>query len=161
MNRTADYDFALPADRIAQAPLAARDESRLMVVERATGAIRHRRFRDLVELVRPGDALVVNTTRVMRARLLGTRASGAPAEVLLLKPLGDDRWEAMVSPGQKLRPGRMVRVAPGFEVDILEITDRRTRVVRLRAQGPVGEAIARHGHVPLPPYITHGDTVED
>ena len=154
--RTADYDFELPAERIAQAPAARRDESRLMVVDRAAGTIAHRVFRDLVNLVAPGDALVLNTTRVMRARLLGARDSGAPAEVFLLKPLGDDRWEAMVHPGGKLKPGRTVHVAPGFDVEILEVTERRTRVVRLRSELPAAEAIERHGHVPLPPYIGRG-----
>ncbi|HEX6535144.1 MAG TPA: tRNA preQ1(34) S-adenosylmethionine ribosyltransferase-isomerase QueA [Gemmatimonadaceae bacterium] len=161
-DRTSDYDFALPPERIAQSPLDRRDESRLMVVERATGRITHRVFRDLATLVAPGDALVLNTTRVLRARLLGRRDSGAPAEVLLLRPLGDGRYEAMVSPGGKLRPGRVVHVAPGMDVDILEITDRRTRVVRVRAaDGDVAAAIERHGHVPLPPYITRGDTAAD
>lgn len=161
-DRTADYDFELPPDRIAQTPLDRRDESRLMVVERATGRIAHRRFRDLVELIPAGDALVLNTTRVFRARLLGRRDSGAPAEVLLLRPLGDDRYEAMVSPGGKLRPGRVVHVAPGFDVEILEITDRRTRVVRLHAaEGDAAAAVERHGHIPLPPYIARADTTMD
>lgn len=160
--RTSDYDFALPPDRIAQVPVDPRDASRLMVVERSTGRITHRVFRDLVELVTPGDALVLNTTRVFRARLLATRASGAPAEVLLLRALDGDRWEAMVSPGGKVRPGRTLHVAPGFDIDVLEITDRRTRVVRLRAAGgDVVGAIERHGHVPLPPYIARSDTTAD
>ena len=159
---TSDYDFDLPADRIAQQPVEPRDASRLMVVRRETGAIEHRAFRDLVELVQPGDALVINTTRVIRARLLGTRASGAPAEVMLLHPVeGDDLWEAMVSPGGKLHPGRTVTIAPGFTVDIVAITERRTRIVRLRATGGVRDAIARHGHVPLPPYIARGDAPAD
>jgi S-adenosylmethionine:tRNA ribosyltransferase-isomerase len=161
-SRTSDYDFELPESLIAQSPLAERDASRLMVVRRDTGEIEHRRFRDLVDLVTPGDALVLNTTRVLRARLLGTRDSGAPAEVLLLKPLGDARWEAMVSPGGKLRPGRRVHVAPGFDVEIESITERRTRVVRLLLDGvEAHEAIERHGHVPLPPYIHRGDAAED
>lgn len=162
--RTSDYDFELPADRIAQYPLAQRDESRLMVVERATGRITHHRFREVVELIPPGDAFVLNTTRVFRARLLGTRDSGAPAEVLLLHPLGDGSYEAMVSPGGKLRPGRVVHVAPGVDVEILEITDRRTRIVRVHAgesEGGVETAIERHGHVPLPPYIHRADTAAD
>ncbi|MEJ7809888.1 MAG: tRNA preQ1(34) S-adenosylmethionine ribosyltransferase-isomerase QueA [Gemmatimonadaceae bacterium] len=159
--RTSDYDFALPAERIAQSPLATRDESRLMVVERETGRIEHRRFGDIASLVAPGDALVLNTTRVMRARLLGTRASGAPAEIFLLRDLGDGRYEAMVSPGGKLRPGRTVRIAPGFEAEILAITDRRTRLVRLRADEPLASAIERHGHVPLPPYIARDATAAD
>jgi S-adenosylmethionine:tRNA ribosyltransferase-isomerase len=159
--RTSDYDFALPADRIAQQPLARRDESRLLVLHRDGGAIEHRRFRDLPELIAPGDALVLNTTKVFRARLLGRRASGADAEILLLRELGDGTWEAMVSPGGKLRPGRTVNIAEGFDVEILEITDRRTRVVRLRTAGPVMEAIERHGHVPLPPYIARPDVPAD
>jgi S-adenosylmethionine:tRNA ribosyltransferase-isomerase len=132
-----------------------------MVVQRATGAIEHRRFGDLVDLVPPRDLMVFNTTRVFRARLLGTRDSGAAAEILLLKPLGDDRWEAMVHPGGKLKPGRLVRVAPGFSVEVLETTDRRTRTVRLVCDGSVDAAIERHGHVPLPPYIARDDTPED
>jgi S-adenosylmethionine:tRNA ribosyltransferase-isomerase len=108
-----------------------------------------------------GDVLVVNTTRVVRARLLGRRDSGAPAEILLLKPLGDDRYEAMVSPGGKLRPGRTVHVAPGLDVEIEQVTDRRTRVVRLRSELPVADAIERYGHVPLPPYIARADEPED
>lgn len=159
---TADYDFALSPDRIAQAPIEPRDACRLMVVERATGRISHHVFRDLAQLIAPGDALVLNTTRVFRARLLAHRASGAPAELLLLHDLGDDVWEAMVSPGGKLRPGRTVVIAPGFEADILTVTDRRTRTVRLRAAGgDVAAAIERHGHVPLPPYIARPDVPED
>ena len=160
-SRTADYDFDLPPDRIAQAPLERRDESRLMVVHRATRAIEHRRFRDLAEYVAAGDALVLNTTRVMRARLLGTRDSGAPAEVLLLRQIGEDRFEAMVHPGGKLRPGRVVHVAPGFDVRIVEITERRTRIVQLVTGLPIEDAIDRHGHVPLPPYIGRSDAAAD
>jgi S-adenosylmethionine:tRNA ribosyltransferase-isomerase len=130
-------------------------------VRRDRRAIEHRRFRDLPELIPPGDALVLNTTKVFRARLLGKRASGADAEILLLRELGDGRWEAMVSPGGKLRPGRVVSIAPGFDVEILEITDRRTRIVRPVASGPVMEAIERHGHVPLPPYIARADVPAD
>jgi S-adenosylmethionine:tRNA ribosyltransferase-isomerase len=159
--RTSDYDFTLPADRIAQEPLAQRDDSRLLVVRRESGALEHRRFRDLVELIAPGDALVLNTTKVFRARLLGRRASGADAEILLLRELGEGKWEAMVNPGGKLRPGRTVNIAQGFDVEILEITDRRTRIVRPVADGPVMDAIERHGHVPLPPYIARADAPAD
>jgi S-adenosylmethionine:tRNA ribosyltransferase-isomerase len=159
--RTADYDFILPADRIAQVPADRRDQSRLMVVNRASGSIEHRRFAHIVELVAPGDAIAVNTTRVLRARLLGTRDSGGKAEVFLLKSLGEDRFEALVHPGGKLKPGRVVHVAPELDVDILEVTDRRSRVVRLRTPLPVTEAIERFGHVPLPPYISRGDSAAD
>jgi S-adenosylmethionine:tRNA ribosyltransferase-isomerase len=159
---TSDYDFALPPELIAQVPLARRDASRLMVVRRETGTIEHRVFTDLVDLVAPGDVLVVNATRVLRARLLGRRDSGAPAEVFLLKPLGDDRWEALVSPGGKLKPGRTVHVAAGFDVVIESVTERRTRVVRLVLDGvDAMAAIEAHGHVPLPPYIHRGDESSD
>ncbi len=161
-DRTADYDYELPPDRIAQVPLPHRDDSRLMVVHRKTGVLEHSRFRDLPGLFAPGDAIVLNTTKVLRARLLGRRASGAPAEILLLHPVaGDDVWEAMVSPGGKLRPGRMVHIAEGFDAEILEITERRTRLVRLTSNQPVLEAIAQHGHIPLPPYIDRGDDASD
>jgi S-adenosylmethionine:tRNA ribosyltransferase-isomerase len=161
--RTADYDFALPPELIAQRPTERRDESRLLVVHRATGRLEHRRFRDLVEYVAPGDALVLNATRVLRARLLGTRdKSGGAAEIFLLKPLGGDRWEAMVHPGGKLRPGRRVHIADGFDAEIMETTERRTRIVRLESGTvPSDEAIERFGHVPLPPYMHRPDEVVD
>jgi S-adenosylmethionine:tRNA ribosyltransferase-isomerase len=134
-----------------------------MVVARETGAITHWWFPDLADLIPANDLMVLNTTRVFRARLLGARDSGAPAEILLLKPLGDDRWEAMVHPGGKLKPGRIVHVAPGFDATILESTERRTRVVELTANSfpSVAEAIERHGHVPLPPYIERADRASD
>jgi S-adenosylmethionine:tRNA ribosyltransferase-isomerase len=159
--RTADFDFSLPPELIAQQPTARRDESRLLVVDRISGNIEHRLFRDLEQLIPPNDVLVLNRTRVIRARLLGTRQSGAPAEILLLKPLGDSRYEAMVSPGGKLRPGRVVGIGPGLSVEILEVTARRTRIVRLITNGPVDELIERYGHVPLPPYISRADAPED
>ena len=159
--RTADYDFDLPPELIAQRPAERRDASRLMVVDRAAGTVAHRTFADLAELIPAGDALAVNTTRVFRARLLGRRDSGAPAEVFLLRALDGERWEAMVSPGGKLKPGRTVHVAPGFDVEIVEVTERRTRVVRLVTDAPAHEAIARHGHVPLPPYIARDAAAAD
>jgi S-adenosylmethionine:tRNA ribosyltransferase-isomerase len=160
-DRTSDYDFELPPSQIAQRPLERRDAARLMVVDRATGTIAHRTFTDIADLVDPRDVLVVNRTRVMRARLLGKRASGAPAEILLLKPLGDGRYEAMVSPGGKLKPGRTVDIAPELRAEILEVTERRTRIVRLESTLPLDEAIERFGHIPLPPYIERADAPED
>lgn len=160
--RTAHYDFALPPELIAQTPLERRDASRLMVVDRASRSITHYTFAHLEMLLRAGDLLVVNRSRVMRARLLGTRVgSGAPAEILLLTSLGDGRYEAMVSPGGKLKPGRRVAIAPGFEAEIVSITERRTRVVKLHADCAVEDAIERHGHIPLPPYIERADDVSD
>jgi S-adenosylmethionine:tRNA ribosyltransferase-isomerase len=160
--RTADYDFALPPELIAQIPLPRRDASRLMVVDRATQSISHRSFADLPSIITPGDLLVVNRSRVVKARLLGTRAgSGAPAEIFLLSPLGDGRYEALVSPGGKLKPGRVVDIAPGFTAEILEVTERRTRIVRLLADRGVEQAIEAHGHIPLPPYIARDDDERD
>src|SRR5215207_5119735 len=158
---TADYSFELPRDRIAQMPAERRDQSRLMVVDRPTGAIEHRHFADVAEFFAPGDTLALNTTRVLRARLLGTRDSGGKAEVFLLKPLGDDRFEALVHPGGKLKPGRMVHVSPELDVEVLEVTERRSRVVRLISPLPVDEAIERYGYIPLPPYISRGDEAQD
>lgn len=132
-----------------------------MVVHRDSGRIEHRRFFDLVELVPAGDLLVLNTSAVLKARLLGTRDSGAPAEILLLRPLGTT-WEAMVSPGGKLKPGRMVKISDELSVEILETTERRTRRVRLiTTLGDPYAAIEKHGHVPLPPYIDRADTAAD
>ena len=159
---TADYDFDLPPGLIAQSPLARRDASRLMVLDRAAGTIAHRTFSDLPTLLSPGDLLVVNRSRVVKARLLGTRVgSGAPAEIFLLAPLGDGRYEAMVSPGGKLKPGRVVEFAPGFTAEIVSVTERRTRVVQLRAESGIDAAIEWHGHIPLPPYIERGDAATD
>jgi len=159
--RTSDYDFELPPELVAQRPLERRDASRLMVLDRAAGAIAHRTFSDLAGLIAPEDVLVLNRTRVFRARLLGTRASGAPAEILLLKRLGDGQYEAMVSPGGKLKPGRRVDIAPGFTAEILGVTDRRTRIVRLESDLPLDAAIETYGHIPLPPYIERADAPED
>jgi S-adenosylmethionine:tRNA ribosyltransferase-isomerase len=159
--RTSDYDYDLPAERIAQQPVEPRDASRLLVVDRATGTLAHRTFRDLAELIPPGDALVLNTTRVFKARLLGTRESGGPAEILLLRAVDASHWEAMIHPGAKLRPGRVVTIAPGFRVVIVDTTPRHTRIVRLETEGDPTAAIDRHGHVPLPPYIDRTDAPGD
>ena len=160
-SRTADYDFDLPPDLIAQTPAARRDESRLMVLDRETGTIAHHKFSDLPGFLSAGDALVLNSSKVIRARLLGTRDSGAPAEVMLIKSLGAGRYEAMVHPGGKLKPGRRISVSPELEVEILETTERRTRVVQLHTPLPFDEAIERFGHIPLPPYIRRADESSD
>jgi S-adenosylmethionine:tRNA ribosyltransferase-isomerase len=162
-SRTSDYDFELPSELIAQAPAERRDASRLLVVDRATGRRSHRTFADILEYIPTGDALVVNETRVFPARLLGRKPSGAPAEVFLLHPEGQDErtWRALVRPGGKLKPGRIVEVAPGFTVDILESTPSGERIVRLNTDGPVDDALQRYGEVPLPPYVDRAATEED
>ena len=160
--RTSDYDYDLPPERIAQSPNEPRDQSRLLIVDRATGRIEHRVFADLQDLISPGDALVLNTSRVMRARLLGRRESGAPGEVFLLRPCGaGKRFEAMVHPGGKLRPGRVLHVAPELDIVIEALTDRRTRIVRLETPLEASAAIEQLGHVPLPPYIARPDGPAD
>lgn len=160
-SRTSHYDFDLPADRIAQFPTERRGESRLLVVNRSNGEIAHKRFADLADLIPAGDALVLNTTRVFRARLLGIRDNGTPAEVLLLRSLGGLEWEAMVHPGGKLKPGRVVKFADDFNAEIVATTERRTRVVRLNTSLDIEDAIEQYGHVPLPPYITRSDQPAD
>jgi S-adenosylmethionine:tRNA ribosyltransferase-isomerase len=161
--RTSDYDFDLPPERIAQAPAERRDASRLLVVDRATGTLSHRVFSDLVDYVPAGDALVLNETRVFPARLLGTRASGAEAEVLLLTPRGGEEklWTALVRPGSKLKPGRTVDISDELSVEIVESTPGGERIVRLHTPLSLTEALDRYGEVPLPPYVQHRATEED
>ena len=167
------YDFELPPELVAQEPLAERDASRLLVLERATGALEHRAFADLPELLRPGDLLVTNRSRVFPARLLGRRPGGGDAEILLVQRLEPDLWEAMVRPGRRLRPGVVVVVAPSLHVRIegpkggpppAGHRDQPSplRRVRLLLDGLDGEtALERHGHVPLPPYIRRTDAPSD
>ncbi len=158
---TSDFDYHLPEGRIARYPAERRADARLLVLERGTGRISHRRFRDLPALMQPGDLLVVNDTRVFPARLTGTKPTGAAGEVLLLAPAGaDDRdWEALVRPGGKLGPGRVLEIAsPGagddrLAVRILSVCADGRRIVRLESDLAPAAAIARFGQVPLPPYL--------
>ena len=160
--RTADFDYPLPAELIAQEPLPDRAASRLLVVRRSGVAggralLEEGLFTDLLELIPPGDLLVINTTRVRHARLIGRRASGAPAEVLLIRPEADDSWSAIGQPGSALQPGKQVQLDEGVAVetvDILPDGSRRVRFIGISA----ADAMARFGRVPLPPYI-HRDPV--
>jgi S-adenosylmethionine:tRNA ribosyltransferase-isomerase len=161
-----DYDYELPGDLVAQEPLPARDASRLLVLERSTGAISDRAFAELPELLRPGDLLVTNRSRVVPARLLGRREGGGAAEILLVRRQDRDTWDALVRPARRLRPGAVVSIAPGFRVRVVEPTTGGragpTRRVRLLLDGLDPEAaLERHGHVPLPPYIHRPDTPVD
>jgi len=158
---TSAFDYQLPPELIASRPAPARDASRLLVLERATGRIEHRVFRDLATLIPEGDALVLNETRVFPARLVGRKPTGAAAEILLLRPLDGNVWEALVRPGGKLKPGRVVEVAEDLDVEILDGTADGTRIVRLRTPLPVREALARYGRTPLPPYIEREPDPED
>lgn len=259
---TSAFDYDLPPDRIAQHPAERRDESRLLVLDRTSGGITHRVFRDIVELIPAGDALVLNETRVFPARFIGRKPTGATGEVLLLRPIlhdsergrsgnvesttegtenaeafvagrggGTDRpypeepesgelgvdpdsadsgrsrtaegadssfgtppdpetplrslcspwltnsppdqpasvfrktaaetWEALVRPGSKLKPGRVLEIADDLRIEILDSTPEGGRIVRLDTPLPVDEAIRRHGRVPLPPYIQREAVAED
>ncbi len=165
--RTADFDYELPPELIASRPSPRRDESRLLVVRRSAGGVEDAVFRDIARLIEPGDALVINESRVFPARLLGRKPTGARAEILLLRPrAGADggppaEWEAIVRPGGKLKPGRRVEIAERFEVEVLDSLPGGGRVVRLRGDADPWELIERHGHVPLPPYIERADDADD
>lgn len=155
-----DYDYELPTHRIARYPAERRDESRLLVVPDGEAPFQHRRFHELVDLFDEGDLLVVNESRVLPARLLGQKPTGAPAEVLLIRPWPGGEaheWEALVRPGGKLKPGRIVLVAPDLSVEIVDSVAGGGRLVRLVTPLDVEEALERHGHVPLPPYIERDD----
>jgi S-adenosylmethionine:tRNA ribosyltransferase-isomerase len=171
----ASYDYRLPQDLVAQEPLAERDASRLLVLERATGRLSHHTFSELPDLLRPGDLLVTNRSRVFPARLLGRREGGGAAEILLVRRLGPESWDAMVRPGRRLRAGSLVTVASGFRVRIEghptpggdpagEPPPPATplRRVRFLLDGLDPETAMRgHGHVPLPPYIRRPDVPSD
>ena len=152
------YDYPLPKERIAQAPAAPRDSSRLLVWSVGSGEVRHCRFYDIPEFLQPGDLLVLNDTRVLPARLVGTRPGGGAAEVLLLKPFTADLsvWKALVRPGRKLRPGSELWVGDrAIRVEALE--EDGVRIVRIgEGRRDVAAFLDVFGRVPLPPYI-HGD----
>jgi S-adenosylmethionine:tRNA ribosyltransferase-isomerase len=162
---TADFDYPLPEDLVASHPADRRDESRLLVLDRESGAMADRRFPDLLDYLGEGDALVINDTRVFPARLLGQKPTGASVEVLLLRPLPEDderrTWQALVRPGGKLKPGRIVQVAEGFQVRVEDSLSDGSRRVRLEGPGDPWDLVERYGEVPLPPYIRRpGDATD-
>jgi S-adenosylmethionine:tRNA ribosyltransferase-isomerase len=159
-----DFDYALPPSAIAQEAAEPRDTSRLMRLPRADGPPTDHLFRDLPRLLRPGDLLVVNRSRVFPARLRGRRPTGGAVEVLLLRDLGDDRWEALVRPGRRLRPGAIVSLEGGLAatLETAAVGPEGRRVIHLRAAtGSVEAALEQAGHVPLPPYIRRRDRADD
>ena len=151
--RVADFDYELPKALIAQEPLPFRDESRLLVIRRNETGLAHRHFRDIVDYLRPGDLLAVNETRVLPVRLLGHKTTGGRVEVLLLRPAGEDRWEALVRPGRRLNEGTLIDFGPELQGQVLSRTDAGGRVIEFKYVGGFDEIIERIGHVPLPPYI--------
>jgi S-adenosylmethionine:tRNA ribosyltransferase-isomerase len=149
----ADFDYRLPSELIAQRPVE-RGTSRLLVLARRTGLIQHRHFRDLPELLHPGDALVLNTTRVIPARLTATRDNGRPAEVLLVHAEPDGTWLAMVHPGGKLKTGRTVQFGSDAAGEIVAVLSGGLRRIRFSGKLDVPQIMERYGTTPLPPYIT-------
>lgn len=153
--RLADFDFALPAELIAQTPARPRDAARLLVLNRATGELTHRVFRDLPDLLQPSDVLVLNDTKVLPARLRARRPTGAPVEVLLLRPVSGAMWEALVRPGRRIRQGTRLVFAPGeLEGVVGERTAMGTRMIALEHAGELRAVLDRRGEMPTPPYIT-------
>ena len=164
--RTTDFEYELPTELIAQEPPPDRGGSRLLIVNRsAPGARREQaledaHFEDLARLIPAGDLLVLNTTRVRHARLLGTCPSGAPAELLLIHPAGADTWVAMGKPGSALRPGKQIALGTGASVETLEVLPDGNRIVRFIGISPEA-AMQRYGQLPLPPYISRAANAVD
>lgn len=152
--KLSDFMYDLPEERIAQTPVEPRDHSRLMVIHRDTGEIEHKHFYDIIDYLNPGDCLVINETKVIPARLYGERPTGGAVEVLLLKQLGPKRWETLVRPGKKLKPGAEVSFGDGrLKCRVMEITDVGGRIVEFECEGSFEAALDALGEMPLPPYI--------
>ena len=149
-----DFDYELPQELIAQHPMEPRDHSRLLVVDKHTGEIQHRHFYDLVDYLKPGDVLVFNDTRVIPARLHGTKDTGAHVEVFLLTRKNATDWEVLVRPGKKLQVGAKINFSEELSCEVIEHTDFGGRVVRFKFDGIFEEILDRLGETPLPPYIT-------
>lgn len=149
-----DFMYDLPEERIAQTPVEPRDHSRLMVVHRRDHSIEHKHFYDIIDYLNAGDVLVVNETRVIPARLIGEKPTGGACEILLLKQLAPKKWETIVRPGKKLRPGAQVIFGGGKLVaTIAATTETGGRIVDFECEGPMEAALDELGEMPLPPYI--------
>ncbi len=150
-----DFDFYLPEDRIAQTPLSDRASSRLMVLDRVSGEIEHKHFKDITEYINKGDCLVINETKVIPARLIGAREdTGTRVELLLLKRLENGFWECIVYPGKKARVGHRVMFGDGSLVaEVTQVKDDGNRIVRFEYEGIFEELLDKLGQMPLPPYI--------
>ena len=149
-----DFDYDLPQELIAQHPMEPRDHSRLLVVDKKTGEIEHKHFYDLVNYLKPGDVLVFNDTRVIPARLHGTKDTGAHVEVFLLTRRDATDWEVLVRPGKKLQVGAKINFSDELSCEVIEHTDFGGRVVRFKYDGIFEEILDRLCETPLPPYIT-------
>lgn len=152
-----DFDYELPQELIAQDPLEDRSGSRLMVLDRKTGAVTHKIFKDIIEYLEPGDCLVINNTKVIPARLFGVRiGTEAKIELLLLKRRENDIWETLVKPGKKCRIGTKISFGEGLLTgEIIDVVEDGNRLIRFTYEGIFEEILDRLGQMPLPPYITH------
>lgn len=155
--RTSDYYFELPPELIAQDPLEDRSSSRLLTLDKNTGAVEHHHFREILNFLREGDCLVLNNTKVIPARLYGVKEdTGATIEVLLLKRHENDVWETLVKPGKKAKPGTRISFGDGLlKAEVLEVVEEGNRMIRFEYEGIWEELLDRLGEMPLPPYITH------
>lgn len=150
-----DFDYDLPEELIAQTPLSDRPASRLLVLNKENGEIKHGHFRDILDLLHPGDCLVLNDTKVIPARLYGEREdTGAPVEFLLLEQQNDDVWNVILKPGKKCKPGHIISFGGGkLKAEIIEITEGGNRLVKFLYDGIFNEILSELGEMPLPPYI--------
>lgn len=155
--KTADFDYELPQELIAQDPLEQRDSSRLLILDKKTGERTHRIFHDIIDYLHEGDCLVINNTKVIPARLIGEReGTGGKVEVLLLKRKTDNVWETLVKPGKKARPGMSLSFGGGLlHAEVQEVVDEGNRLIRFEYEGIFEEILDQLGQMPLPPYITH------
>lgn len=155
--KTSDFYYDLPEELIAQDPLEDRTASRLLVLNRETGAVEHKIFSDVIDYLNEGDCLVINNTRVIPARLIGEKeGTGGKVEVLLLKRRANDVWETLVKPGKKLKPGAKITFGDGrLRAEVLEVVEEGNRLVKFYYEGIFEEILDSLGEMPLPPYITH------
>ena len=152
--KTHDFWYDLPEELIAQTPLEKRDSSRLLLMDRQTGALAHKHFYDIIDYLKPGDCLVMNDSRVLPARLLGHRPTGGAVEVLLLRDLGDKKWECLCKPGRKMQVGSEVIFGNGeLTAKVIEVKEDGNRMVEFSYDGIFLEVLERLGKMPLPPYI--------
>ena len=155
--KTSDFYYDLPEELIAQDPLEDRTASKLLVLDRKTGAVKHKIFSDVIDYLNKGDCLVINNTRVIPARLIGEKeGTGGKVEVLLLKRRANDVWETLVKPGKKLKPGAKITFGDGrLRAEVLEVVEEGNRLVKFYYEGIFEEILDSLGEMPLPPYITH------
>ena len=152
--KKSDFSFDLPEELLAQTPMEQRDASRLLCLDKQTGAVEHRHFYDLPDLLREGDCLVLNNSRVLPARLIGIRPTGGAVELVLLRDLGGNRWECLSRPGRKTKPGQRILFGEGeLQAVVEETVSGGNRIVRFDYEGIFLEVLERLGRMPLPPYI--------